>query len=500
MSESAEYPLLPKICNIPNQTIFCRDNIDVLRNINSECIDLIYLDPPFAKNETFVGSNAKVQEIKKWFLDLQDKQGKFSEVDFDDIFKDSARFKDIWNENDIQRAHYSQIDNYNRELVAYFESVRKSATTGAFYYLIFMTIRLIEMHRVLKDTGSIYLHCDPTMSHYLKVVMDKIFGKNNFRNEIVWHYGKWSNAANFFQKNHDIIYFYSKGSNYLFNKQYQPFSKKTIITPFARKVDKRGVAVQDKTKPMNIDSKKKKGVAMHDTWSDIPFIHPVAHERVGYPTQKPLALLERIIKASSNKGDVVLDPFCGCATTCVAAERLQRHWIGIDWNMQAYYMIYYRAHTAGIITAEQLFVLDRALKLETNPIPRSDSKTEPLFYEVKSRAELKPKKYTRNMNAQYRKEAIDLLYEEQTGICNGCDAYLRKADLTLDHIAPWSDTHNNDIDNLQLLCYRCNNWKRTGTMIDLVQMLYDRDVIPYGVYEKQMKRYKGTIQKRLNRS
>ena len=186
MSESVDYPLLPKICNIPNQTIFCRDNIDVLRNINSECVDLIYLDPPFAKNETFVGSNAKVQEIKKWFLDLQDKQGKFSDVDFDDIFKDSARFKDIWNESDVQRAHYSQIDNYNHELVAYFESVRKSATTGAFYYLIFMTIRLIEMHRVLKDTGSIYLHCDPTMSHYLKVIMDKIFGVDNFRNEIVW--------------------------------------------------------------------------------------------------------------------------------------------------------------------------------------------------------------------------------------------------------------------------------------------------------------------------
>ena len=248
-----------------------------------------------------------------------------------------------------------------------------------------------------------------------------------------------------------------------------------------------------------IEQQLAKGKVPTDWWADgfLTNISAWRKQLTGYPTQKPLALLKRIIKASSNEGDVVLDPFCGCATTCVAAEHLHRHWIGIDWNIQAYYMIYYRAHTEGIITAEQLFVLDRALKLETNPIPRTDSKTEPLFYEVKSRAELKPKKYTRNMNAQYRKEAIDLLYEEQTGICNGCDAYLRKADLTLDHIAPWSDTHNNDIDNLQLLCYRCNNWKRTGTMIDLVQMLYDRDVIPYGVYEKQMKRYKGTIQKRL---
>jgi len=175
-------------CNVPHRTIYCHDNIDVLCTINNECIDLIYLDPPFAKNETFIGSNKRIEEIKAWFIDLQKTQNLFQAEDFDEIFRDTPVLEDVFDENDIQREHYSQIDNYNHELIAYFDSIRKSAERGIFYYLIFMTIRLIEMHRILKSTGSLYLHCDPTASHYLKTILDKIFGHKNFRNEIVWCY------------------------------------------------------------------------------------------------------------------------------------------------------------------------------------------------------------------------------------------------------------------------------------------------------------------------
>jgi len=198
---------------------------------------------------------------------------------------------------------------------------------------------------------------------------------------------------------------------------------------------------------------------------------------------------------------MVLDPFCGCATACIAAEKLGRQWIGIDKSKIAYYMVYWRAYNEGIGTKAQPDLFGRNIYLIDNPhdFPtRTDKKDEPLFYEVKSRAELKPKKYTsKNMPEKYKKEAIDLLYEEQVGMCNGCDQYKRKVELTLDHIEPWSDTHNNDIDNLQLLCYLCNNWKRKGTMAELIQKLYDENVIPTGIAEKQMKRYKGKLQKRV---
>jgi len=203
--------------NIESRTIYCADNLDILRGIDSETVDLIYLDPPFNKNETFVGSNARTQDIKEFFLNLQEEKGVFKYEDFEAVFKGAPNFDDVWGDTDVKREHYSQIDAYNNELVNYFDSVRKSAQSGTFYYLIFMTIRLIEMRRILKPTGSLYLHCDQTMSHYLKVILDKIFGHENFRNEIVWRYGKMENATVNYPRNNDVILFYSKSDKYTFN-------------------------------------------------------------------------------------------------------------------------------------------------------------------------------------------------------------------------------------------------------------------------------------------
>ena len=194
-------------------------------------------------------------------------------------------------------------------------------------YLSYMANRLVECHRALKPTGSIYLHCDPTMSHYLKAVMDGVFGNQNFRNEIIWHYRKWSTGKYTFQRNHDVILFYSRSSDRhrTFNQLYMPRAASTIKR-FGNAKIVSGFDDSGNRLPSRTEDKDSKGVRQDDVW-DIKRVAPVKQL---YPTEKPFALLERIIKASSNEGDLILDPFCGCGTTIHAAQEHGRHWIGID--------------------------------------------------------------------------------------------------------------------------------------------------------------------------
>ena len=196
--------------NIKNRTIFCKDNIDILRGINTESIDLIYLDPPFNKNKKFtapIGSSAKGASFKDIFRreDVKDEWVSNIKIDYESLYTFLMGVKNMSN---IFSTHKNNHYLYN------------------YCYLVYMAARLIEMQRILKDTGSIYFHCDQTMSHYIKILMDIIFGEDNFRNEIVWHYGKWSNVTTNFQKNHDIILRYSKNENCTFN----PIFYKTDIT------------------------------------------------------------------------------------------------------------------------------------------------------------------------------------------------------------------------------------------------------------------------------
>ena len=193
-------------------------------------------------------------------------------------------------------------------------------------YLVYMVQRLLYMKPILKPTGSIYLHCDPTASHYIKIMMDAIFGHNNFRNEIVWSYRRWPAKSNDFQRMHDTILRYSKGRTVIWNQLYEPLSQATLKR-FGKKKQVADFST-GKRLPRQLDADSPSAL-MRDVW-EIGIIAPSAKERLGYATQKPLALLERIIKASSNEGDTVLDPFCGCATTLEAAHKLGRRWIGID--------------------------------------------------------------------------------------------------------------------------------------------------------------------------
>ena len=291
-----------------------------------EYVDLICHDPPFNSNEKY----NKIFKDSRLSIAPQIKA-------FDDMW--------LWDNDSAERVEQvkNALANPASKVIAAFELCIPQ--TPMLSYTSYMAQRLFEMHRILQPTGSIYLHCDPTASHYLKLVMDAVFGVENFRNEIIWHYGKWTNAANHFQRNHDILLFYSKSDNYLFNKQFQITIDKqkkldkgydtnrvkgvTQLLVYDKQKAKKKIEAGNYDKVVYLDDKDP-GVVMHDTWHDINILNSQAQERLGYPTQKPLSLYERIIKASSKPGDLVLDPFAGCGTTIEAARKNNRRAIGID--------------------------------------------------------------------------------------------------------------------------------------------------------------------------
>jgi DNA modification methylase len=261
------------------------DNLEILKTIEPETVDLIYLDPPF-----------------------------FSNRNYEVIWGDSGEirsFQDRW-------------------------------AGGIDHYIGWLYERVEQMYRILKPTGSIFLHCDWHANAYIRVeILDKIFGRNNFRNEIIWHYRRWTGMAHNFQKLHDTIFFYSKSDNYKFNVLYTDYTEGS----FDRK--KGGVLHRFKkgNDPVLVSDKEtdEKGVRENDVWL-IPFIAPSAKERIGYPTQKPIALLERIVRCASNEGDLVLDPFMGGGTTIAVADKLNRKWTGIDQSVQAVKVTELRLH------------------------------------------------------------------------------------------------------------------------------------------------------------
>jgi DNA modification methylase len=352
---------------IDTNVLYYGDNLDILRKyIPDNSIDLIYLDPPFNSKATY---NVLFKEPS----------GKPSQAQME-AFEDSWHWG-MESEKALQEIAASKIAPAEvKELMAVLPKL-VGGRNDMLAYLTMMCIRLIELKRVLKDTGSIYLHCDPTASHYLKILMDTIFGVMNLRNEIIWKrttsHGDWKQGAKQLGRVHDTILFYSKSESNTWNTPFIPFSEEQInqqyyktdsanrryrlVTPTAKKpggdtsYEWKGVKppkgrfwAYTKAKMEEMDKNKqlyysntgqpyiiyyldeRPGVAAQSVWTDISPMSPTSKERLGYATQKPEALLERIIKASSNEGDVVLDPFCGCGTAVVVAEKLKRKWIGID--------------------------------------------------------------------------------------------------------------------------------------------------------------------------
>ena len=346
--------------------LYYGDNLEILRNLEyfaDVCVDLIYLDPPFNSN-------------RNYNVLFKAESGADSEAQI-------TAFEDTWHWGEIAEDTYRDLitdapEKVSTAIEALLNLIDRNQMMA---YLVMMTARLVELHRVLKPTGSLYLHCDPTASHYLKIVLDTIFGFENFRNEIVWKRTSAHNDAKRFGKIHDVLFYYSKDvKKVYFEPVYVAYSEEYLRSEFKQDEDGRWYKLEDLTAPYRgggggrfefhgrlpgptrmwskneqameqlwkeglIQTGKdetpllrglktylddKKGMPVQDWWDDILRVGNTAKERLGYPTQKPVALLERIIRASSNEGAVVLDPFCGCGTAIAAAHKLGRKWIGID--------------------------------------------------------------------------------------------------------------------------------------------------------------------------
>ncbi|RKU17583.1 hypothetical protein C6501_03845 [Candidatus Poribacteria bacterium] len=458
--------------NVNNRTIFSNDNLHILRGLDTESVDLIYLDPPFNSNRNYsapIGSEAA-----------------------------GAAFKDTWTLSDVDNAWHGEIADREPALYQAIHSAELTHSKGMKSYLIMMAVRLLEMKRVLKETGSIYLHCDPTASHYLKVVMDSIFGRNNYRSEITWKRAtstqkgsqhrslRWGNNA-------DMLLYYAASPATSLRPE-RELTEPEILQKF-KHVDENGERyyndsahiwstpnmgarpnlcyewrgfvnphpsgwrlskerLEEEYQKGNIvirpDGKLErrkylkdyKGASYGNIWDDV--LPPAGEERTGYPTQKPVALLDRIIKASTNKDDTVLDPFCGCATTCVAAERLQRQWIGIDISPKAIELVKYR--------------LEKEVGFWGNVISQKD---------IPKRSEKLPN-YTTHKHQ---------LYGKQEGVCNGCKSHFPFRNMTVDHIVPQKHGGTDHEDNLQLLCGACNSTKGTGTQAELIAKLKEQGIL-----------------------
>ena len=448
--------------NWANETMWTGDNLPIMRGMNSESVDLIYLDPPFNSKANYaapVGSKAA-----------------------------GAEFKDTWTLRDIDAAWLDLIEQkypkINRVIHAAMTDSDKS-------YLIYMAARLIEMHRILKTTGSIYLHCDPTMSHYLKLLMDAVFGRGNFRSDITW---RRTNAKGLsfrgYPNNADSLLYYSKGDDFIWNRPFIPHDH-DYVNKFYKYVEEdtgRRYALDNLANPnmnrpnltyefLGIDRvwrwtkdrmqkayddglvvqvkegavprlkrylDEMKGVPVDTMWNDIKTVQAQSKERTGYPTQKPLALLDRIIMASSNEGEVVLDPFCGCATACVAAHNRERKWTGIDVSPKAFDLVKHRITERG-----------------------------GLFYNLTQRTDVPQRTDLGTIPKYNSSENRNKLYGEQGGDCAGCGEHFLPQNLTVDHIIARSVGGTDHIGNLQLLCGNCNSIKGNRGMEYLVARLQD---------------------------
>ena len=485
--------------NWSNQTIWTGDNLDIMRGMNSESVDLIYLDPPFNSKADYaapIGSRAA-----------------------------GAAFKDTWGLDDVNLAWHGEIKHEYPGLYSLLQATREIHGDSMMSYLIYMAVRVMEMHRLLKPTGSIYLHCDPTASHYLKLLMDSVFGADKFRSDIIW---KRSSAHSDTKQGrrqhghiHDVLLYYTRGKTWTWNPVYTEYDSDYIdgfyrhkdsgtgrlyrkdnltaakpggdtryewrvrrprggewredledewrlaplpdweyrgMPPYnnrywaysqerMREYARQGCLTYAQT---GMPSYKRfldemPGVPLQDLWTDIGPVGPRTRERTGYPTQKPLALVNRIIMASSNPGDVVLDPFCGCATACIAAELEHRGWAGIDISAKAADLVKDR--------------MTREVGLFFGGTHRTD---------IPERTDIgKIIRYNDAKNKRF-------LYGEQGGFCYGCEEHFLPRNLTVDHIIPRTKGGTDHVSNLQLLCGACNSLKGDRPQEYLLACLTDK--------------------------
>lgn len=396
-------PPTQDLFNATNRGVYISDNLDFLRTLNDECVDLVCIDPPFAKNDTFranmlkppltddEGANER-RLLRSWGI-RSERQAELAGIAWPAAR--SGGYKDIWSwESDIHEDWLRSLDASYRGISLAIEEAQEVDGDSVAAYLCYMAVRIIELHRVLKSTGSIYLHCDNTANVYLRLLMSSVFGADNFRTHIFWRRSPGRSGGRRWGNTHDTILHYTKSDEYVWNdtfvksddpgpttvpltapgtrrgesgtewKGYDPTligrhwavprtgsladwiesnlhpGFKSIESSHARLEVLEGAGLirwsESGTPAIVRPTEADVGTKVNDVWTDIKLLSPTARERTGYPTQKPIALAERMIAASSNPGDVVLDCFAGCASAGVAAERLGRRWLACDLNIRAW--------------------------------------------------------------------------------------------------------------------------------------------------------------------
>ena len=439
-----------------NRSIFIRDNLEVLRCIDDQTVDLIYLDPPFNSN-------------KNYDSPIGSKEAGF-------------HFKDMWYLSDTDEAWWGELSEKQPNLYEIIHAIGCVNGNKDKSYLIYMTMRLLEMHRILKDTGSIYLHCDNTMIHSLKLIMDSLFKKKNFINQISRHRQVGKKGSQYEKRSYgdqvDHILFYVKTNHYFFKIPTIRKRTKEELEKKYNRIDKKGnrfnsdniilnrtnsrdnlkyeykgyipeygwMMNKEKLKKMDNQGrlgwntngkpyrkyfeKDDKGIEANNLFEYMPL---TKKERTYYRTQKPLALLERIIKASCPENGLVLDPFAGCATACIASEKLQRKWIGIDLSPLAEKLVKGRlVNELGLFS--ELVTIRKDLPIKNAPKPSKNIK--------------------------------HILYGLQKGYCNLCKVHFQFRHFEIDHILPKSKGGQDTDKNYQLLCGHCNRIKSNKTMAE----------------------------------
>ena len=482
--------------NFPDNTLYELDNLEVLRGMNSETIDLIATDPPFNTARNRTGTAGFYVDKWRW--------------------GDTGILPDQWKWNEVHPKWLEEIKDDNPKLFQVIGATRVCHGEDIAAFLCFLSVRLLEMHRILKPTGSIYLHCDHTANAYIRMAMDAIFGKKNFRNEIIWERikgaGKQSqHAPRSWARSSDSLLWYSNNDGYQFNSDAVkiPYSEEYLEENFPHFDSKGRYKKRDPFRPPGLgprpnlcyeykgffpphpsgwtaskttleaidnagdleitpDGKiyrkqRPDGMIPNNIWTDIS--QAAGNERTGSPDQKPLDLYERIIKAGSSEGDLVLDPFCGCATTIIAARNLNRRWVGIDRRLDARYHVVCRM--AGIPAKERKRLeklpdlvdwLDKQMgKYEAHYTKEPPTRTDngepaaPTLDQVFPVAE----EYTLTHQEMHK------ILVDQFGLkCWGCRFEAPDGRyLELDHIDPRSSGGSNQLDNRSLLCRPCNQKK-----------------------------------------
>ncbi len=417
--------------NVKNRTLFIGDNLGFLRNINSESVDLIATDPPFNKNVKAFKGRVKAGE---------DKKGK------------EVSYKDVWTwDKDVQSEWIEMLRSDHPALHSVVQAAQAAAGDDMGAYLCWLGVRVLEMRRILKPTGSLYLQCDHTAGAWIKTMMDAVFGRANFRNEIIWCYHAGGASKRHFPRKHDTLLLYGRDAT----------RSKHNILRVERYRDIYAYDDAGEVKP----GYHPDGKMLHDWW-EIPQISSVAKERKGYPTQKPIALYKRIVEASSDEGDVVLDPFAGCATTCVAAEQTDRKWIGIDILDDAKDVMFDRLRDE---VTKRMNWNKNVTVAKRRPVRSDDGKPAAPELRVASRQRNAPRLPAREI----RKRLISM---QSVMRCDGCGWTPHREDyLQVDHVMPKSKGGKDVMENYTLLCGPCNQRKSHKLTLAELRKANDRD-------------------------